>query len=130
MHLAHSTRECALCVFNALTSASRWFGRAWMRDALDRPYLRGNDEGKDSYSYIDLESQPWGLLLNHSELPMSSRDVLFDNVNQQLQQGSPIGPRLQPETGLVWPAITHLLTWAYAGMLQRCKGEWKAGREG
>jgi hypothetical protein len=87
-----------------------------MRNRVNRAYLRGNDAGHDGdQSYIDLEAQPWGLLLNDSVLSSNSKSILFAQIDQQLQRTSPIGPRLKPgDDGLVWPAVTQLMTWAYS----------------
>ena len=96
--------------------SSKWYGRAWMRNALDEPYLRGNDEGKDgSQSYLDLEAQPWGLLLTPSDslLSETQRQNIIKEVQTQLD--TPIGPRQWPgNDGLVWPAVSQLYTWALA----------------
>jgi len=87
-----------------------------MRNRLDQPYLRGNDAGMHGdESYIDLEAQPWGLLLNDTIFSAANKSIIFAQIDQQLQQGSPIGPRLKPgDSGLVWPAVTQLMTWAYS----------------
>ena len=90
----------------------RWFGRAWLRNRDDIPYLLGNDNrNNNSDTYIDLEAQPWGLL-SPTLLAMSDKQKVFNEIESQLNEPSPIGP-LQSPTGFVWPAISQLLPWSY-----------------
>ena len=93
---------------------SKWFGRAWLRDRLDVPYLRGNDHltSNSSESYIDLESQPWGLLIDNL-LTLNQKESIYENIENYLDKPSPIGP-LQSPNGYVWPAISQLLPWVYS----------------
>lgn len=95
------------------TFGGRWFGRAWLRNSLDQPYLKGNDQIRDPFraNFIDLEAQPWGIL--SGLLSVSEQDALIDNVWTRLDAPSEIGPTLREGT-MVWPAISHLMTWAYA----------------
>ena len=95
------------------TFGTRWFGRAWLRNTLDQAYLKGNDLESDPFAanYIDLEAQPWGLL--DGVLDEAERETLLDEVVARLDDDSPIGPRMRPG-GDVWPAISQLMTWAYA----------------
>jgi len=95
------------------TFGGRWFGRAWLRNSLDQPYLKGNDQRSDPFraNFIDLEAQPWGIL--SGLLSSAERDTLIDNVWTRLDAPSSIGPSLR-EGGMVWPAISQLMTWAYA----------------
>lgn len=93
------------------TFGGRWFGRAWLRNTWNQPYLKGNDRTQDKDGFIDLEAQPWGLLVG--PLLASERENLLDEVKVRLDDSSPIGPVLR-EGGMVWPAISQLQTWAYA----------------
>jgi hypothetical protein len=106
---------------------SRWFGRAWVRNSLNMPYLKGNDRMFDPLfhsNYIDLESQPWGLLADVLALPQ--RERLIDEIETRLDKDSPIGPRLK-QNGQVWPAISQVMTWAYARY--RPESAWKSLEE-
>ena len=97
------------------TFGGLWFGRAWFRTSANRPFLEANDGGDtssgDPNSYLDLEAQPWGLLSDL--LTLEERERLLDEIERRLDDDSPIGPRLT-EDGQVWPAISQLMTWAYA----------------
>jgi hypothetical protein len=92
---------------------TRWFGRAWLRNSLDQAYLKGNDLDDDPFgaAFIDLEAQPWGLLLD--VLDESQREALLNEIETRLDADSPIGPRMRPG-GDVWPAVSQLMTWAWA----------------
>ena len=116
--LSSQMKQMADDLVPALASvfSSKWNGRAWMRDSLDRPYLKGNDQGKDgSQSFLDLEAQPWGLLLSPKDslLSATQRQTIIKEIENQLQ--TVIGPRQWPGNGgLVWPAVSQLYTWALA----------------
>lgn len=73
-------------------------------------------KGKDgSQSDLDLEAQPWGLLLSPKDslLSASQRQTIIKEIENQLQ--TVIGPRQWPgNDGLVWPAVSQLYTWALA----------------
>ncbi len=88
----------------------KWFLRAWMRDSSNKPVAAGKEE-------IDLEAQPWGLLANL--LSQEEQTTLAQQVWDQLDKTSPIGPTLKPNT-MVWPAVSQLMTWAYT----RVRPDW------
>lgn len=81
----------------------RWFLRAWMRDHSNQAVAAGKDT-------IDLEAQPWGLIADI--LPETEQRKLAQEVYDQLDRDSPLGPTLKPGT-MVWPAVSQLMTWAY-----------------
>lgn len=92
---------------------TKWFGRAWVRNSINQSYLKGTDDANDPYraSFLDLEAQPWGILAN--VLDASQTKTLLDEVESRLDNDSAIGPRLR-QGGQVWPAISQVMTWAYA----------------
>lgn len=98
----------------AKTFGTRWFGRAWMHNTINQEYLLNCDDPNDPYraSGINLQAQPWGLLANVLDEAKSNR--VLDEVESQLDTRTPaIGPRMAPGDA-VWPAISQLMTWAYA----------------
>ncbi len=82
----------------------RWFKRAILRDVADRPVVIGD-------AWIDLEAQPWALI---SDLAagLDAQTTLIDSIARLLDDPSPIGAKLS-ERGMVWPAVSQLLTWGY-----------------
>ncbi|MBL8949858.1 MAG: hypothetical protein JNK82_03715, partial [Myxococcaceae bacterium] len=95
------------------TFQSRWFARAWLKNSLGQSYLKGNDLEADGYraNFIDLEAQPWGVL--SGVLDVAQRDRVLDEVVTRLDAPSAIGPTMREGTQ-VWPAVSQLMTWAYA----------------
>ncbi len=91
----------------------RWYPRAWLRDAMDHPVLVGGDDGP-----LWLETQPWALLAGAPDA--TARATLLREIDARVDSPSPIGAMIQePSPGnegsaQVWPAITGVLTWAYA----------------
>jgi hypothetical protein len=81
-----------------------WYTRAVLRDALNRPVVVGDD-------FIDLESQPWALI-SGCAAEMGVEATLIESVKTLLDDPSPIGATLR-ERGMVWPAVSQLLTWGY-----------------
>lgn len=78
----------------------RWYRRAWFGPT--DPYGEG---------HLNLEAQVWALI---AELPDETRrDTLLDEIWKQLDEPSAVGARRVPG-GMVWHAITGLLTWGYA----------------
>lgn len=78
----------------------RWYRRAWFGPG--EPYGEG---------HMDLEAQVWALI---AQLPEASRrDTLVQEIWTQLDEPSPVGAR-RVVGGMVWHAVTGLLTWAYA----------------
>ena len=98
----------------ASTFTTRWFGRAWMHNTINQEYMLHNDLTSDPYhaSGIDLQAQPWGLL--GEVLDDANRGRVLDEVEARLDTRSPaMGPRMAPGDS-VWPAISQVMTWAYA----------------
>jgi len=95
------------------TFGSRWFARAWLKNSIGQSYLKGNDQDEDGFraNFIDLEAQPWGVL--SGVLSAGERDRVLDEVHARLDAPSPIGPTMREGTQ-VWPAISQLMTWAWA----------------
>lgn len=85
----------------------RWFARAILRDIDNRPAPIADD-------WLNLEAQPWALISGITER-MGKQDVqarLIDCIRRLLDDPSPVGAPIN-ERGLVWPAISQLLTWGY-----------------
>ncbi|MFH2008567.1 MAG: hypothetical protein ABI333_18415 [bacterium] len=77
-----------------------WYRRAWF--GPDEPYGEG---------HLNLESQVWALI---ASIPSQTQlATLLDAIYTELDEPSPVGARRVPG-GLVWHAITGLLTWGYA----------------
>ncbi|MCK6513330.1 hypothetical protein L6R29_25655 [Myxococcota bacterium] len=83
----------------------KYFARAWLRDRNDQPVHVG-------VGGVDLESQPWGIMAEQI-LDPAQKTALLDHIHERLDKDSPIGPPFTPG-GAVWPAISQLVTWAYA----------------
>jgi len=66
------------------TFGGRWFGRAWLRDSFDEPYLYGNDIENDENSFLSLESQVWGLLIPDI-LNMDEKSLIINEIKNQLE---------------------------------------------
>ncbi|HEY3289353.1 MAG TPA: hypothetical protein VGK87_04420, partial [Anaerolineae bacterium] len=84
-----------------------WFTRAILRDIENRPVPIADD-------WLNLEAQPWSLISGVTER-MDKKGVqarLIDNLQRLLDDPSPVGAPIN-EHGLVWPAISQLLTWGY-----------------
>ncbi|MFO0612422.1 MAG: hypothetical protein U0414_07535 [Polyangiaceae bacterium] len=86
----------------ALPSAwgGSFFGRAYFGDGA---LIRGAN--------VDLEAQVWALI--GEEAAPVERDAIIDSVLHTLDEPSPTGAMLQAH-GMVWPAISGLLTDGYA----------------
>ncbi len=85
----------------------RWFARAVLRDLANYPVVIADD-------WINLEAQPWALISGVAAR-MGRQGVeqpLIDMICRLLDDPSPVGAPLN-ERGMVWPAISQLLTWAY-----------------
>lgn len=82
----------------------KWFNRAILRNILNKPVVIGKDN-------IDLAAQVWPLIAGL--LGDSERRTLIEEIRKQLDLPSPTGAMEQPG-GLIWPALSHLLTWGYA----------------
>ena len=80
-----------------------WYNRAILRDILNRPVVL------DSFN---LEAQPWTLISGDATAD-GRADALIAQIDAVLDSPSPIGAALTPG-GMVWPAVSQLLTWGYA----------------
>ena len=83
----------------------RWYTRAVLRDAADRPVIIGRDD-------IELEAQPWPLISGLAA-EEGTEAALVESVRALLDDPSPIGATLIAKDGMVWPAVSQLLTWGY-----------------
>lgn len=79
-----------------------WYNRAVLRDSRNQPVM---------IDRLDLEAQPWALISGLAAWD-GKETTLIETINAQLDEPSPIGGALLPG-GMVWPAISQLLTWAY-----------------
>ena len=80
-----------------------WYNRAVLRDIQNKPVV---------LSHLDLEAQPWAFISGLAG-EKGTQETLVGRVNQLLDSPSAIGASLQPG-GMVWPALSQLLTWGYA----------------
>lgn len=80
-----------------------WYKRAVVRDLLNNPV---------SIDRIELEAQVWALISDFAKAE-GHEMALIEQVETKLDATSPIGAGLRPG-GAVWPAVSQLLTWAYA----------------
>jgi hypothetical protein len=74
----------------------QWYRRAWF--SQDEPFGEG---------HLNLESQIWALI---ADIPDPDRRA--DAIHERLDNPSAVGAR-RVEGGLVWHAVTGLLTWGY-----------------
>ncbi|MCC7537568.1 MAG: hypothetical protein IT379_15200, partial [Deltaproteobacteria bacterium] len=82
----------------------RWYRRAYLRDADDSEVVVGDDTPL-------LLPQTWALIAGIGDPTQTS--ALLASIDAMLDSPSPIGATLSP-SGAVWPAVSGLLTWAYA----------------
>ena len=82
----------------------RFYARAILRTRTNQPAVIGDDE-------IDLEAQPWALISDLAA-QQGTEARLIDSIDRILDSPSPIGAPLT-QRGMVWPAVSHLLTWGY-----------------
>ena len=82
----------------------RWYLRALLRDEANRPVAVDNDQ-------INLEAQPWALI-SRKAVEYGTDEALVKSITTLLDFPSKTGAPSQ-ENGLVWPAISQLLTWGY-----------------
>lgn len=80
-----------------------WYNRAVLRDALNRPV---------TLDQLNLEGQVWALVSGAAQAD-GKADALIEQIDARLDRPSPIGAALLPG-GMVWPAVSQLLTWGYA----------------
>lgn len=82
----------------------KWYPRAILRDAFNTPVMLDSDR-------INLESQPWALISGAAQAREVAGD-LVKSVGTLLDDPSPTGAMLL-DKGMIWPAISQLLTWGY-----------------
>jgi hypothetical protein len=80
-----------------------WYNRAVLRNVFNHPV---------SIDHFSLEAQPWALISGVADED-GKTGTLIENIDQFLDRPSPIGGSLIVG-GMVWPAVSQLLTWAYA----------------
>lgn len=90
-------------------NAKGWYNRAVLRGVSNQPVM---------LETLSLEAQVWGLISGAAKKGNHEAN-LVERVEATLDRPSPIGAALS-EGGMVWPAISQLLTWGYV----------KAGRAG
>ena len=80
-----------------------WYNRAVLRGVSNQPIML---EG------LTLEAQVWGLISGAAK-QNNHESNLLERVDATLDRPSAIGAALT-EGGMVWPAVSQLLTWGYA----------------
>lgn len=80
-----------------------WYNRAVLRNVLNQPV---------SIDHFSLEAQPWALISGAAD-DHEVAGQLIEKIDQLLDRPSPIGGTLVAG-GMVWPAVSQLLTWGYA----------------
>lgn len=88
--------------------AQQWTGRGW----YNRAVLRGFDNHEITLERFELEAQPWALISGLAGRN-GTQGALLQRIEQDVDTPSPIGTPLRPG-GPVWPAVSQLMTWAYA----------------
>lgn len=85
----------------------QWNVKGW----YNRAVLRGVSNQPIKLETLSLEAQVWGLISGAAA--KSKHDLhLIERIEAALDRPSPIGASLN-EGGMVWPAISQLLTWGY-----------------
>lgn len=84
-------------------NANGWYNRAVLRGVSNQPIMLES---------LSLESQVWGLISGSAKAGDHENNLL-ERVEASLDAPSPIGATLT-EGGMVWPAVSQLLTWGYA----------------
>jgi hypothetical protein len=79
-----------------------WYNRAILRDAGNAPM---------TVDRLDLEAQPWALISGLATAAGHETTLLL-RLLDSLDNPSPVGATLTPG-GMIWPAVSQLLTWAY-----------------
>jgi hypothetical protein len=88
--------------------AQQWNPGGWYNRAI----LRNHANHEVVIAHLDLEAQPWALISGLAR-ETGTEATLIETIDRQLDGPSPIGGTLI-EGGMVWPAISQLLTWGYA----------------
>ncbi len=81
-----------------------WYSRAILRDPLNQAVVLDNNR-------INLESQVWALISRTASNHKTEKSVIR-SISTLLDDPSPTGAPFI-EGGLIWPAISQLLTWGY-----------------
>lgn len=89
-------------------AARQWNPAGWYNRAI----LRGADNREIVVSRFELEAQPWALISGLAG-ETGTQGALIARIDALVDGPSPIGAALRPG-GPVWPAVSQLLTWAYA----------------
>ncbi len=84
-------------------NAKGWYNRAVLRGVSNQPIM---------IETLSLEAQVWGLISGAAK-QNNHESNLIERVEATLDRPSPIGAALS-EGGMVWPAVSQLLTWGYA----------------
>ncbi len=82
----------------------KWYMRAVLRTHQNKPYMLYDKQ-------IDLEAQPWALISDIAENQKTEAE-LVKWVDMLLDRPSPVGAAML-QHGMIWPAISQLLTWGY-----------------
>jgi hypothetical protein len=80
-----------------------WYNRAVLRNVLNHAIV---------IDHFSLEAQPWALISGVADSAAKTGE-LVEKIDQFLDRPSPIGGTLVTG-GMVWPAVSQLLTWGYA----------------
>ncbi|MBZ0290797.1 MAG: hypothetical protein K8I30_24435, partial [Anaerolineae bacterium] len=88
--------------------AKQWNPAGW----YNRAVLRGIHDDPIVIRRHDLEAQPWALI-SKTAAENQTEAALIHQVDTVLDGPSKIGATLV-EKGMIWPAISQLLTWGYA----------------
>ncbi|MEO8397275.1 MAG: hypothetical protein ABI700_30040, partial [Chloroflexota bacterium] len=82
----------------------RWYTRALLRDQFNGVVVVDNEQ-------INLEAQPWALI-SRDAAARGTDQALVKSITELLDFPSKTGAVTQ-ENGLIWPAVSQLLTWGY-----------------
>jgi hypothetical protein len=80
-----------------------WYNRAVLRNVQNQPVV---------IDHFSLEAQPWALI-SGGTVEASKTGELVEKLDQFLDRPSLVGATLVA-SGMVWPAVSQLLTWGYA----------------
>ena len=107
---APDVAQAAVANLDGLRKAvsNQWNPAGW----YNRAVLRGIHNAPIVIRRHDLEAQPWALISKVAADNQTETD-LIERVDAVLDSPSKIGATLV-EHGMIWPAISQLLTWGYA----------------
>lgn len=86
----------------------QWNSKGW----YNRAVLRGVSNQPITIESLSLEAQVWGLISGAAK-QNNHESNLIERVEASLDRPSAIGAALL-ENGMIWPAVSQLLTWGYA----------------